>query len=195
MPDKSNTRKTIMNTVVQMLRDHSFDTASIDDICAKAALTKGAFYYYFKSKDDVIGQYLLEHIHLIDAERATNLNKILLSDDCYQQLLILFHPLCEMCNHLGTEVLQMATSTLFDQYYTTLLGRNNESGYQLITNLIEKGQRQGMFHNTKPATKLCEIMGDALFGLAFYWSHHDAPFDLEEKTALTIAGILDYKEE
>ncbi|NMC12858.1 MAG: TetR/AcrR family transcriptional regulator [Chloroflexi bacterium] len=191
MTDKNNARQAIMDVVIKLVKEHSFDEASIDEICAKASLTKGAFYYYFKSKDDVVGQYIVEQIKTIDSERNEKLINIMISEDCFDQLMMLFSPLCDMCNRVGVEILQISISRLADQYYTSLIGRDHE-GNAIITHLIDKGQKQGVFRNKKSASMLCEIMNDMLFGMVFYWCHHDAPFELKEKVAESVAGLLDY---
>lgn len=49
-------RRKVLDTAAQMYREHGFERASVHDIMRKAGLTHGAFYGYFKSKEDLMVQ-------------------------------------------------------------------------------------------------------------------------------------------
>lgn len=36
-----------------MILQHGFNATSVDDICARAGVTKGSYFHYFKSKEDI----------------------------------------------------------------------------------------------------------------------------------------------
>lgn len=48
-----------MNAAQELMLAKGFGATSVDEICRKAKLTKGSFFHYFKSKDD-LGKVLLE---------------------------------------------------------------------------------------------------------------------------------------
>src|SRR5690242_11290187 len=54
-PDVSEERKTqILEAAIKVFSRMGLDQARMDDIVAEAGLSKGALYWYFKSKDDII---------------------------------------------------------------------------------------------------------------------------------------------
>lgn len=53
MPRVSNARKKLMDAAQMLIWERSYGATSVDDICAKAAVQKGSFYYFFKSKSDL----------------------------------------------------------------------------------------------------------------------------------------------
>ncbi len=53
------TKKNILSVAQELMLAKGFGATSIDEICSKARLTKGAFFHYFKSKDE-LGKVLLE---------------------------------------------------------------------------------------------------------------------------------------
>jgi AcrR family transcriptional regulator len=55
---KAKTRETILAAASQMFREHGFDGVSIEDIMAKAGLTRGGFYAHFASKADLFANVL-----------------------------------------------------------------------------------------------------------------------------------------
>ncbi len=61
-PDVSEERRNqILDTAEQVFAKHGFDEAKMDDIAERSGLSKGAIYWYFKKKDEIIGA-LLERV-------------------------------------------------------------------------------------------------------------------------------------
>ncbi|KAA1242774.1 TetR/AcrR family transcriptional regulator [Aquimarina sp. RZ0] len=53
MTKASNTRHTILEKAFDLIYKKSYQTTSIDEIIATTKVTKGAFYYHFKTKDEM----------------------------------------------------------------------------------------------------------------------------------------------
>ncbi len=53
MAKASETRLTILKKAFELIYTKGYRTTSIDDIIATTEVTKGAFYYHFKSKDEM----------------------------------------------------------------------------------------------------------------------------------------------
>ena len=51
------TRRQIVDTSLALCRERGFDGTTIRDIAARAKLSLGAAYYYFKSKEAIVGAY------------------------------------------------------------------------------------------------------------------------------------------
>lgn len=49
----SNAKETLMNAVLELIWQGSYGTTTIDQICEKAKVKKGSFYYFFDSKADL----------------------------------------------------------------------------------------------------------------------------------------------
>ena len=61
MSKAANTRLTILNKAFDLIYSKGYQTTSIDDIIATTQVTKGAFYYHFKTKD-VMGVAIIKEI-------------------------------------------------------------------------------------------------------------------------------------
>ncbi|WP_298724474.1 TetR/AcrR family transcriptional regulator [uncultured Ferrovibrio sp.] len=87
--DAAATRTAIMDAAQELILQAGFSATSVDTVIAKAGLTKGAFFYHFKSKAELAHALVLR-----DAERdAAHLEELLaraetLSRDPLQQVLI-----------------------------------------------------------------------------------------------------------
>lgn len=48
---KPNARSKLLDAALGTIREKGYAATSVDDLCAKAGVTKGAFFHHFKSKD------------------------------------------------------------------------------------------------------------------------------------------------
>lgn len=53
MKQESETKKKLLETALELIWQSSYGSVSVDDICTKAGVNKGSFYYAFKSKSDL----------------------------------------------------------------------------------------------------------------------------------------------
>src|SRR3954467_13407140 len=53
MSKAANTRFTILQKAFELIYANGYQATSIDDIIATTQVTKGAFYYHFKTKDEM----------------------------------------------------------------------------------------------------------------------------------------------
>jgi TetR/AcrR family transcriptional repressor of nem operon len=50
---ESETKRKLLETALELIWESSYGSVSVDDICTKAGVNKGSFYYAFKSKSDL----------------------------------------------------------------------------------------------------------------------------------------------
>ena len=60
------TRSNILDSAIKLFSTRGFNAASVDDICADAGISKGAFYHHFKSKQDLFLALLDVWLQTID---------------------------------------------------------------------------------------------------------------------------------
>ena len=53
MRRQSDTKQKLLNTAVDLIWENSYGSISVDDICSRAGVNKGSFYYAFKSKSEL----------------------------------------------------------------------------------------------------------------------------------------------
>lgn len=87
--ETENTRTKIMNAAQSQILNNGFGGTTIDSIIEEAGVSKGAFFHYFSSKDE-LGHILVKRYAEADTEHLeSTLSKAEgLSDDPLQQLLI-----------------------------------------------------------------------------------------------------------
>lgn len=53
MTRENSSKEKLLQTAVDLIWESSYGSVSVDDICTKAGVNKGSFYYAFKSKSDL----------------------------------------------------------------------------------------------------------------------------------------------
>ncbi|MEL7571306.1 MAG: TetR/AcrR family transcriptional regulator, partial [Eubacteriaceae bacterium] len=82
---------------VSLFDKHGFENTSIEDICIKAGLSVGAFYYYYSSKSDI---YCELHSK-IDEYYKKNVQDKLNSEDFYDNIILYFKHYADFINMKG----------------------------------------------------------------------------------------------
>jgi TetR/AcrR family transcriptional repressor of nem operon len=58
---ESDTKQKLLQTAVTLIWESSYGSISVDDICNRAGVNKGSFYYAFKSKSDLAAAAFEDH--------------------------------------------------------------------------------------------------------------------------------------
>ncbi len=61
MRPENATKLKLLETAVELIWESSYGSVSVDDICTKAGVNKGSFYYAFKSKSDLAAAAFERH--------------------------------------------------------------------------------------------------------------------------------------
>jgi len=61
MKQESASKSKLLDTAIDMIWASSYGSVSVDDICVKAGVNKGSFYYFFKSKSDLAAAAFERH--------------------------------------------------------------------------------------------------------------------------------------
>lgn len=166
MSKAANTRLTILHKAFELIYTKGYQTTSIDEIIATTQVTKGAFYYHFKTKDEM-GIAIIEEIlkptmqeHFIKPTEASQ-NPI---EDFYNMIsyLLLEDPFLQVkygCP-VGNLTQEMTPwNTKFSEALTELV----DLWKTTIISSIEKGKKSGLIRK--------DIIGEqvAFFILSGYW--------------------------
>ena len=53
MPKRQLAREKLLDASLGLIRERGFSAMTVDNLCARAGVTKGAFFHYFKTKDEL----------------------------------------------------------------------------------------------------------------------------------------------
>jgi len=169
------TRERIRNTAVQLMKEHSIDEISVTDICEKAEVGVGTFYYYYKTKDNII----LEVFEELDI-RFADLYESKAAETMTAYQYVLEHCLCyaRFISETGVEFTSKVYSLQSSKFVDT-----NRSIYRLLRLFLEKKQTENLMDEKFDIQEFCHLIAVCIRGMGFDWCLHDGDYDLLAATA------------
>jgi TetR/AcrR family transcriptional repressor of nem operon len=64
----SDAKEKLLSVAFDLIHESSYGTVSVDQICRRAQVNKGSFYYFFKTKSDLVAAAYEEHWRLKEPE-------------------------------------------------------------------------------------------------------------------------------
>jgi len=138
----------LIETALELFRENGCEQTSVSDIVKKVGVAQGTFYYYFKSKDEVlnavIDRYLREHLEKMVRQ--------LIKDDTIsatQKLQMVIDASLSLKNgeRNFVEFLHTEENASFHQRF---MEKSNAIFIPLITEIVKQGVNEGTFHCGHP---------------------------------------------
>ncbi|WP_033166318.1 TetR/AcrR family transcriptional regulator [Clostridium sp. KNHs205] len=162
MSDKI-TRDIIIETANQLFLKNGYKNVTVLDICNACDISKTAFYYHLKSKEDAI----LNFHDAVTKNITKHLISILSKDNYWDQLLICFESLIKEASKFGTDFMsQMLTCNLKVDYGSYDF---REELTNVVVMIIKKGQEAGQFRNRNDALTLFRAASYMFLGQEVTW--------------------------
>jgi AcrR family transcriptional regulator len=158
------TKDSILRAAVECFQKKGYYAVDVEDICKKANLTKGAFYYHFTSKQnfilELLGQWankVVEKIDIADIE-SKDIRKIISS------IPEKFRPVFEKANKQLPIFLNLYIKAVNDPDLKKIFIKSYKEILHFFTEIIKKGISNGSIKkiNAEDASKI-------LFSLAIGW--------------------------
>lgn len=190
-PDVSEERTDqILDAASEVFVEKGFQKARMDDIAEKSGLSKGALYWYFKSKDDII----LEIFERIFSREAEDLEGLISSEDtASDQLLEYTDRVIKDVNRLlrfaplAYEFLSLAFR---HKFFQTAFKRYLRDHMEILIPIIQHGVASGEFRNIDP--KEAAIAVGAIFeGTLALWVYDKDLVEPEHHIKTGIYIIID----
>lgn len=186
-------KEKIIEKAIELFEKKGFSTTSIQDIVDELGVTKGSFYYYFSSKEQLLMDIYNEYItNLLDRQTKIIANKTLSPKEQLIEIIrLLIDDLIE--NGPRARIYFREMRHLSENHINTIK-KIRKQFRKNIEMVIKTGEEQGVFKNQLPA----DILAFALLGLT-NWSYNwytpagEIPPDQLVKiySELLLTGLLD----
>ena len=149
--EKRDVKSRIVTAAWQLFYEKGYNGTTVDDIIALSGTSKGSFYYYFSSKDELLNtlaDILDDHYAELEERMDTDMN-------CYEKLLFINYEMhCMMEEKIDIELLaSLYASQLMTTGGSSLLNQNRRY-YKLVTKIIEDGQKLGQIRADIPVSMI-----------------------------------------
>ena len=181
-------RKHILNTAMELTVDRGFAQVSIQDICQKAGVSTGAFYHYFKSKEEIV----LAWYEGSDARYRDEIIPALMADQTKNMCEKIEKYLFEMASYAEKIGVEMIT-----QLYRAQMGVDNTSFIygaralpEGLLNLILEGQEKGEISREVAAEQIKEELLIIMRGNILHWCQCKGEYALSDRAPQLVRRYL-----
>lgn len=182
------TKKRIREVALNLFNEKTFEKVTLNDICAASGVNKHTFYYYFKSKDELLKDYYKIPSKLTSYDLST----ILTADSYVEQLWLLNKYFLDFIEESGiTIVKQLIIKNLKDDVGTFKISEEKREMLKVQCEIIKKGQANGEFLNKTDPEVLVILLIQVIHSTAITWSLKDGKFDFRTATRYMYEMMLD----
>lgn len=174
------TRERIFDAAAKIMRQHGEEYATIANICEEAGISKGTFFYHFKSKDELLRYYLTERFdnyvvekHVRDTQRT----------DVFEYVMGLFHSYADYCEEAGIEFITSyytPRNKALDMNITMGGGKMNILMSESI-GALEEAARAGYIRNDWNPQQIAFDCCSVEKGCVFDWCVESGKFNLRAR--------------
>jgi TetR/AcrR family transcriptional regulator, cholesterol catabolism regulator len=172
------TRQKIFDTAIKLYMKKGYEKVTVDEICKNSGFSKGAFYNYFNSKDQVI----YEHFIKIDKYYEEAFKRFP-QDASSQDKLDLFvrEITTYICENYGKAIMKVIyQSQLGPSKKTSPISNQKRALYRIINAIVLEGQGEGKIRSDLDSLIVTERIVNCIRGLLYDWCIHDNNYDLQE---------------
>jgi TetR/AcrR family transcriptional regulator, cholesterol catabolism regulator len=156
-PDGPSREQQILSQALKLFSKTSYHATSIQEIANELGLTRPAFYYYFRSKDDLLWR-LIGHIGDGLLEAARPIVEGPESPEDKLRRLVISHT-TTVLNNIDTFAIYFAERKFVGRKRDLQLRRGELAYLELWNSLIEAGQEAGTFYHEEPHVLSLMISG------------------------------------
>lgn len=184
---EDNKRK-IVHCAMRLFAEHGYDNVSVDDIAKAANSSKGSFYNYFASKDELFVSYR----KALDAQCVDFYEK-LLKDPAYKGYngLQKFYLMSMFALHTmssnGNEFARISDMRFFKGgIELPNTGVTNDGYNAILLDLINRGKADGSMRTDLPAERIIEGIHILSKGIIYDWEVSKGSFEITQKFSYMI---------
>jgi len=193
MKKSEATRQNILQKAFALIYTHGYQTTSVDEIIATTQVTKGAFYYHFKTKDEM-GLAIINEL-MISNFQKTFIDPLDSDDHPFDIIYNLLHFLLMEIEDLKVEYgcpVSNFTQEMAPWHidFTKALHKLTLQWEEAITGSIKKGKEKGNIKNDVNAQEV------AIFVMSGYWGIRNLGKLINSKSVYLVylKGLKDYFE-
>ena len=149
--EKKGVKSRIVSAAWQLFYEKGYNGTTVDDIIELSATSKGSFYYYFSTKDellDTLAMILDDYYEELEVKMDPEMNS-------FSKLLYLNYEVHTMMEEkISMDLLASLYSTQLVSEKESHLLDQNRNYYRLVNRIVEDGQRRGEIRTDVPASEV-----------------------------------------
>lgn len=180
-----STKLKITEVAMDLFRTHGYCSVKIQDICKTADVSVGAFYHYFKSKDEIFNTGYMQ-VDILLEERVEAKGNFLNSEE---EILLTLGEAGALLQELNWNFVTQAYKQLLTEQTKYTL-RSDRFLFERIQKAIESGIEKNELISSIVPIELTSTLLRVSRGAIFDWCLHQGNYNLKEKIQYDVALIL-----
>lgn len=136
----SEIRERIIDTAWKLFHEKGFSETTINDIIHEAGISKGTFYYYFRSKDNMLDTLSV----VLDTEYEKLARELPDDMSAFEKLIKINYDVHSFINdNIDYKLLAYLYSTQITKEHSSSLLDRNRFYFRLLEKIIEDGRKSG----------------------------------------------------
>lgn len=164
------TKNRIYTAAIDLMDRKGFDNITIAEISKKAGVSVGAFYHYFKSKNDILAEIFQKADEYFSILVASGLKKKSIPD----RIVEYFDHYAKFNETTGVET----TQQLFNPKIKFFIKKSRPM-LTLLKDLISEGQVKKEIRKDEDPEEIARFLFILARGVVFEWSLYEGRYDLE----------------
>jgi AcrR family transcriptional regulator len=187
------TKKNIKEAALKLFEQYGFDIVTIEDIAKEAGVSKGSFYVYYSSKDEI----LVKEYKKIDNYYEDVIKIIPVGTPVLDQIRILSAAVFDSCAKMGLHIIRVMYINQISQKVSggedpegKFLNDQSRLLFRKLNEICEQGIKTGVIKPGITAEAVVAALTRVYHGTLYDWCLHDGDFDLEKDGARNIEILL-----
>jgi TetR/AcrR family acrAB operon transcriptional repressor len=176
-----------MDIAIDCFARYGYQATSIDRIAKAAGLTKGAIYYHFKDKEDLLFAAVTNRVGQFERRVAADLKLVADAPAALREVARVCLDHATKSNHRRMIVTLMVeaidTNPCLEAEFRAMMQRFRE----FLRSIVQRGQKSGQFRRDVDAAIAAEVYAGAIMGAEIQYYQDPRRIDL----AATIAAFVE----
>lgn len=182
-----NTKTTILETAIQLIKAHGYPNVTVNEICEKSGVTKGAFYHHFDSKQSLLGSLYLDS----DYRVIKNIPQIMKKSSSLEQTADILLIYAEMIQYKGVEFMkQIIRNNLDSPTADDIYNPQRRPAIQLQLEILKTGQMDGEIRKDVTPEYILWYIISSLNGILLDWCYQNGSYDYKEKMGEALTNMF-----
>ncbi|KPU45597.1 HTH-type transcriptional regulator SrpR [Oxobacter pfennigii] len=179
------TKRRIYETSIYLIKQNGYNNVSIDEICMKCGITKGAFYHHFNSKEDIIVGIGTD----MNYDMQDYYENILYEKDNISKILALTKYYFKFISAIGLDISRQLNKIIVDGKHGYFIS-GDKNIEKILWDSIIAGQKSGEIKKHLSVENITFFIHSLVLGISMDWCANEGDYDIEEKGCKAFCELI-----
>lgn len=192
--DAEKTRQAVLESALDVFSEKGYAKATFDEIAARAGFTKGAVYWYFRNKADLVSALIVEYMERKRLELSPNIPEGNTLDDLLQYFVLwadISSKDLRFSKFNRFVLCQMEWSEAVVNRVSKSLATNKNWHLEKIKQVLQESNERGLLKENLDLEVVCEIIRSTYTGIMFSSLNNISNGDMVEKVRCGLKFLFD----